>query len=160
MPLLDPGKKAPVFALPDQHGAVHQLKSYIGRPVVLYFYPKDESESCTEQACGFSSALTRFNRCDAAVLGVSVGDVASKKKFSDVAAIRIPLLADMKQTVSETYGVWQEKSMYGKKYMGIVRTTYLIDVNGKIAQRWDNVRVDGHVADVLSSVKSLLTQRV
>lgn len=155
MALIDAGRKAPVFKLPDQDGVVHQLKDYVGRPVVLFFYPKDDSEACTEQACGFTAVLPKLRSSDAVVLGVSVGDVASKRKFADKAGVTIPLLADEDNWVCEKYGVWQEKLMYGKKYMGIVRTTYLIDVNGRVARRWDNVRVEGHAAEVVAAVKAL-----
>jgi thioredoxin-dependent peroxiredoxin len=152
MPLIDPGRKAPAFALKDQHGKVHRLSDYAGRPVVLYFYPKDATPGCTREACDFEAHLPAYGSRQAAVLGVSILDEASKARFANKYGLSFPLLADADHAVAEKYGVWQEKSRYGRTYMGIVRTTYLIGPDGKVAQRWDSVKVDGHaeaVADAL-----------
>jgi thioredoxin-dependent peroxiredoxin len=148
MSLIDPGKKAPAFALKDQHGQTHRLADYAGRPVILYFYPKDDTPGCTKESCEFQAALPGLEPSHAAVLGVSILDETSKAKFAKKHGLTFPLLADADHAVAEKYGVWQEKSRYGRKYMGIARTTYLIGPDGKVAQRWDNVKVDGHVEAV------------
>jgi thioredoxin-dependent peroxiredoxin len=153
MPLIDPGKKAPAFALKDQHGNTHRLSDYSGRPVVLYFYPKDDTPGCTQESCEFEALLPTFKPSTAAVLGVSILDEKSKAKFATKHGLTFPLLADAAHEVAEKYGVWQEKSRYGRKYMGIVRTTYLIGADGKVMQRWDNVKVDGHAQAVAEAVK-------
>jgi thioredoxin-dependent peroxiredoxin len=155
MALLAPGTKAPGFSLPDQSGTMHTLSDYAGRPVVLYFYPKDDTSGCTKQACGFQAALPDFSKVDAAIFGVSILDTKSKAKFASKYDLTFPLLADEDHAVCETYGVWQEKSMYGRKYMGIARVTYLIDATGTIAQRWDAVKVEAHADEVLAAVKDL-----
>jgi peroxiredoxin Q/BCP len=155
MPLIDTGKKAPAFALKDQDGQTHRLSDYAGRPVVLYFYPKDDTPGCTKETCDFQASLPKFTPRKAAVFGVSILDEKSKAKFATKHGITFPLLADADHEVAEKYGVWQEKSLYGRKFMGIARTTYLIGADGKVARRWDNVKVDGHAAAVLDAVKSL-----
>ncbi|MGH9172779.1 MAG: thioredoxin-dependent thiol peroxidase [Vicinamibacterales bacterium] len=155
MPLIGPGRKAPPFALNDQSGTTHKLSDYSGQPVVLYFYPKDDTPGCTKEACDFRDRLSQFKKSNAAVFGVSILDEKSKAKFAKKHAVKFPLLADADHAVAEKYGVWQEKSRYGRKYMGIARTTYLIDRDGKVARRWDNVRVDGHVDDVLAALAGL-----
>ena len=153
MPLIDPGKKAPAFTLKDQHGKVHRLSDYEGRPVILYFYPKDDTSGCTKESCEFQAALPALKQSKAVVLGVSILDEASKAKFAGKYGLTFPLLADADHAVAEKYGVWQEKSNYGRKYMGIARTTYLIGPDGKVAQRWDNVKVTGHVEAVAAALK-------
>jgi peroxiredoxin Q/BCP len=155
MKLIDPGKTAPAFALPDQDGTIHKLSDYAGRPVVLYFYPKDDTPGCTKESCAFQDNLPTFKKSRAAVLGVSVLDSKSKAKFAGKYGLTFPLLADEDHAVMEKYGVWQEKSMYGKKYMGVARTTYLIGADGKVVRRWDGVKVDGHAEEVLAAVESL-----
>lgn len=161
MPLVDEGAAAPDFTLPDQDGTEHALASFRGRPVVLYFYPKDATSGCTTQACDFRDAQPDFEGVDAEILGVSPDGVASHRKFVDAQDLSFTLLADepaekgATPAVCDAYGTWQEKSMYGKKYMGVVRTTYLIDADGNVARRWDKVRVKGHVAAVLEAVKAL-----
>ena len=155
MSLIDPGKKAPAFSLPDQEGTTHSLADYAGQPVVLYFYPKDDTPGCTKESCAFQDNLPKFKKSKAAVLGVSVLNSASKAKFADKYGLKFPLLADEDHGVMEKYGVWQEKSMYGKKYMGVARTTYLIGPDGKVVRRWDGVKVDGHAEDVLAAVQQL-----
>ena len=153
--LVAPGKKAPAFSLKDQHGKVHGLADYAGRPVVLYFYPKDDTSGCTREASAFRDALPRFKASKAVVLGVSILDEASKARFADKYDLNFPLLADPDHTVADRYGVWQRKSLYGRSFMGLVRTTYLIGSDGKIVRRWDKVKVDGHAEEVLEAVKEL-----
>ena len=155
MPLIDPGKKAPAFTLNDQKDTPHRLSEYAGRPVVLYFYPKDDTPGCTVEACEFRDNLPKFKTSKAVVLGVSILDEASKARFAEKHDLNFPLLADADHEVAEKYGVWQEKSQYGRTYMGIVRTTYLIDGDGKVARRWDKVKVDGHAEEVLGAVRDL-----
>jgi peroxiredoxin Q/BCP len=153
--MIEPGKKAPAFSLPDQDGTPHSLADYAGRPVVLYFYPKDDTPGCTKESCAFQDNLPKFKKSKAAVLGMSVLNSASKAKFANKYGLTFPLLADEDHAVMEKYGVWQEKSMYGKKYMGVARTTYLIGADGKVVKRWDGVKVDGHAEDVLAAVQEL-----
>jgi len=155
MSLIDPGKKAPAFSLNDQDHKPHKLSDYTGRPVILYFYPKDDTPGCTKESCDFRDNLRRFSASKAAVLGISILDEDSKAKFAAKYELNFPLLADVNHEVAEKYGVWQEKSNYGRKFMGIVRTTYLIGPDGKVARRWDKVSVTGHVDEVLAAVKEL-----
>lgn len=153
--LIDPGKSAPAFHLADQRGEKHRLSQYKGKWVVLYFYPKDDTSGCTKEACQFRDASADFAGRNAVVLGVSPQDVKSKAKFADKHGLDFPLLADEGSSVCEKYGVWQEKSMYGKKYMGVARTTYLIDPKGKVARRWDKVKVPEHADAVLAAIDEL-----
>src|SRR5215831_12184669 len=155
MALIDPGKKAPAFTLNDQGGKTHRLADYAGRPLVLYFYPKDDTPGCTTEACAFRDNLPQFKKSKAAVLGVSILDEASKARFAAKHGLNFPLLADEDHDVAEKYGVWQKKSLYGRQFMGIARTTFLIGPAGKIVKRWDNVKVDGHAAAVLAAVQGL-----
>jgi peroxiredoxin Q/BCP len=152
MALIDPGKKAPSFTLKDQNGNPHKLSDYEGRPLILYFYPKDDTPGCTKETCEFQAQLPSLKKSKTAVLGISILDEKSKAKFAGKYGITFPLLADADHAVAEKYGVWQEKSRYGRKYMGIARTTYLIGPDGKIVQRWDNVKVDGHVEAVAEAL--------
>ena len=151
MSLIEPGKKAPAFTLKDQAGKTRRLADYEGQPVVLFFYPKDDTPGCTKEACAFQAGLPGFKKNKAAVLGLSILDEASKAKFADKYTLSFPLLADADHAVAEKYGVWQKKSLYGRSFMGIVRTTYLIDGEGRVAKRWDNVKVDGHAEAVLEA---------
>jgi peroxiredoxin Q/BCP len=155
MPLIDAGQKAPAFSLKDQSGKLHKLADYGGRPVILYFYPKDDTPGCTKEACAFQDNLPRFGKSKAVVLGLSVLDEKSKAKFAAKYNLTFPLLADPDHEVIEKYGAWQEKSMYGKKYMGVARITYLIGPDGKVIRRWDGVKVDGHAEEVLEEVASI-----
>jgi peroxiredoxin Q/BCP len=157
------GKKAPAFNLKDQHGASHRLSQYKGQPVVLFFYPKDMTSGCTREACDFQDLGSRFKKLGAVVLGISIMGTKSKLKFAEKEGLSYPLLADDRENdegkpdpeVSAKYGVWVEKSMYGKTYMGIERTTYLIDQDGKVAQCWSKVKVPEHAQEVLDAVKAL-----
>jgi peroxiredoxin Q/BCP len=155
MALIDPGKKAPAFSLVDQNGETHKLSAYLGRAVILYFYPKDDTPGCTQETCEFQAALPDLKKSKTVVLGVSILDEKSKAKFAKKHGITFPLLADADHEVAEKYGVWQEKARYGRKYMGIVRTTYLIDPEGKVAKRWDKVKVDDHAAEAAAAAAGL-----
>ena len=155
MSLIDAGKKAPAFRLNDQNGTTHSLADYAGKPVVLYFYPKDDTPGCTTESCAFQSLLPDLKKSKAAVLGVSILDEKSNAKFATKHGLTFPLLADADHAVAEKYGVWQQKMRYGRKYMGIVRTTFLIGPDGKVARRWDKVSVDGHAEEVATAVKDL-----
>jgi peroxiredoxin Q/BCP len=157
MPLIDPGQKAPAFSLKDQHGALRRLADFAGHPLVIYFYPKDDTPGCTKESCDFRDNLSRFSRGKAAVVGISILDEASKERFASKHGLTFPLLADADHAVAERYGTWQKKSRYGRSYMGIARTTYLIDAKGKVRKRWDNVKVDGHAEAVLAEVDVLRT---
>ena len=149
------GKKAPAFTLKDQSGQTHRLADYAGRPLVLYFYPKDDTPGCTKEACAFRDQLPGFKTNKAVVLGVSILDEASKGRFAGKYDLTFPLLADADHQVADKYGAWQERSLYGRKFMGVARTTYLIGGDGKVARRWDNVKVDKHVDEVLAEVETL-----
>lgn len=155
MPLIEPGTNAPAFMLKDQSGKTHRLADYAGRPLVLYFYPKDDTPGCTKQACAFRDNLPGFQAGTAAILGVSVLDEASKSRFAAKYDLNFPLLADANHEVADQYGAWQQRSLYGRKFMGVARTTYLIGKDGKVARRWDNVKVDKHVDEVLAAVEAL-----
>ncbi|MEM6854080.1 MAG: thioredoxin-dependent thiol peroxidase [Planctomycetota bacterium] len=150
--LVEIGKTAPAFNLKDQEDQGHRLSTYKGKWVVLYFYPKDSTPGCTKEACAFRDAAKDLQKAGAVVFGVSPDDVKSHAKFAEKQSLNFPLLADPDQAICTKYGVWQEKSMYGKKYMGAVRTTYLIDPKGKVAHRWDKVKVPGHVEAVLETL--------
>ena len=152
MPLIEPGTKAPAFTLKDQDGKTHKLSDYEGRPVVLYFYPKDDTPGCTAEACAFRDNLPRFKTGKVAVLGISILDEASKAKFAAKYDLNFPLLADPDHEVADKYGAWQERSMYGRTFMGVARVTYLVGADGKVARRWDKVKVDGHAEEVLDAV--------
>lgn len=157
--MIEPGKKAPAFTLQDQHGATHKLSQYAGHPVILYFYPKDDTPGCTTESCDFQARLPKFAKAGGAVvLGVSILDEKSKAKFANKHGLTFPLLADAEHTVAEKYGVWQEKMRYGRKYMGIVRTTYLVGPDGTVARRWDKVKVEGHAGEVAAAVKEARSQ--
>ena len=155
MALIEPGRPAPAFTLKDQAGTTHRLSQHRGSPVVLYFYPKDDTPGCTTETCDFRDRLPLFTSLDAAVFGISILDEKSKARFAAKHSVTFPLLADADHATAERYGVWQEKSRYGRTYMGIVRTTFLIDRDGRVARRWDNVKVDGHADEVLASARDL-----
>ena len=155
MPLVDPGRKAPAFTLTDQHGRTHRLADYAGRPVVLYFYPKDDTPGCTKEACAFRDNLPRFSTSEAVVLGVSGQGGASKARFAGKYGLTFPLLADENYEIAEKYGVWQKKLLYGRTFMGLSRTTYFIGPDGKVLKRWDKVKVNGHAAEVLKEIENL-----
>jgi len=151
MALLDVGDKAPAFRTTDQDGEEVALRDFKGKKVVLYFYPKDDTPGCTTEACSFRDGWSRLRRKGIAVLGVSVDDEKSHRKFADKFSLPFPLLADTGKEIVKAYGVWGEKSMYGRKYMGTHRVTYLIDEKGKIAAVWPKVKPDGHADEVLAA---------
>ena len=149
------GKAAPDFTLPTDGGGKVKLKELRGQNVVLYFYPKDDTTGCTAEACGFRDALPKFGKLKATVIGISRDSVASHDKFKKKYKLPFALASDDQGKVTEKYGVWVEKSLYGRKYMGIERATFLIDAKGVVRQEWRKVRVPGHVADVLKAVQAL-----
>lgn len=151
------GAKAPDFSLPDEAGETVRLSNLKGRPVVVYFYPKDDTAGCTAEAKDFSLLAGDFARAGAVLVGVSPDSAASHAKFKSKHGLAVRLLSDEQKTAAEAYGVWVEKSMYGRKYMGVERATFLIDAKGKIAKSWRNVRVPGHADEVLAAVKGLKT---
>ncbi len=146
--LIDEGRAAAAFTLEDSLGETHRLGDYRGKWVVLYFYPRDNTPGCTVQACGFRDRYETLQGMGAEVLGVSPDDGKSHGRFIDKYGLPFPLLVDPGNKVAGKYGVWREKSLFGKKYMGIVRTTYLIGPTGKVVRRWDKVKVSGHVGEV------------
>lgn len=149
------GKTAPNFALQDQAGKEHRLPDYRGSWVILYFYPRDNTPGCTTEACDFRDTSEAIKEQHAAVLGISPDDQASHARFANAKSLNFPILSDTDQATCTAYGVWQEKKNFGKTYMGVVRTTYLIDPKGNIAHRWDRVRVANHAAAVLSKLREL-----
>lgn len=155
MSVIPNAEAAPDFELSADGDSKIRLSDLKGRKVVLYFYPKDDTKSCTAEAIDFSASQAAFDSAGAAVIGISPDSVQSHDKFKAKYDLSIRLASDEAREVLEAYGVWQEKSMYGKKYMGVARTTYLIDANGKVARVWENVRVKGHVAEVLAAAQAL-----
>ena len=149
------GKKAPAFTLPASTGKKIALRDLAGKIVVVYFYPRDNTPGCTTQANGFQAEFAKFKRLGSTILGVSKDSIESHCKFSDKYGLKFPLLTDEKGTVLEKYGAWGEKNNYGKKYMGIIRSTVVIGPNGKVYRHWPKVRVKGHVAEVLETVREL-----
>jgi peroxiredoxin Q/BCP len=147
------GDKAPEFSVKDQHGNPVTLKSLKGKQVVLYFYPKDDTPGCTKEACGFRDSLSAIKKAGAVVLGVSLDGEKSHQKFIEKFGLTFPLLCDEDMAVSKAYGVYKEKSMYGKKYWGIERSTFVIDGSGKLKAIFPKVKVDGHVEEVLEALK-------
>lgn len=149
------GSPAPNFKLPDQNGKTIELKSLSGRPVVLYFYPKDDTSGCTAEAKDFSCLAGDFKAAGADIVGISPDGAESHMKFIAKHDLAVRLAADEEKTAARAYGVWVEKSMYGKKYMGVERSTFLIDKTGRIAQSWRKVKVPGHAEEVLAAVRAL-----
>ncbi|PWC54616.1 thioredoxin-dependent thiol peroxidase [Azospirillum sp. TSO22-1] len=152
---VEAGTPAPDFTMPTDGGGSVTLSALRGKPVVLYFYPKDDTSGCTAQACGFRDQLPDFQGVDATVIGVSKDSVASHDKFKAKYSLPFTLASDKEAGVAETYGVWVEKSMYGRKYMGMERATVLIDKDGVVRKVWRKVKVPGHVKEVLEAVKGL-----
>ena len=151
----DVNDPSPDFTLPRDGGESVSLSDLKGSAVVLFFYPRDDTSGCTKESIGFSEALDDFTAAGAKVFGISKDSVVSHEKFITKRALTVPLLSDENDSVCEAYDVWKEKSMYGKKFMGIERSTFLIDAEGKIAQVWRKVKVPGHVDAVLEAVKAL-----
>jgi len=150
---LEPGAKAPPFSLPRDGGGTVSLADFAGRKLVLYFYPKADTPGCTKEAIDFSRLTSAFGKAGADILGVSADPVAAQDKFKTKHKLGIALASDEKHRMLEAYGVWQEKSMYGRKFMGVVRTTVLIGPDQRIARVWPKVSVEGHAEEVLASAK-------
>ncbi len=148
------GKKAPAFSLPSDSSEVVKLSDFVGKYVVLYFYPKDMTPGCTQESCEFGESHSALKKLGAVVLGASKDSVASHQKFRDKHALPFELLSDVDGKLCEKYGVWKEKSLYGRKYMGIERSTFLIGPDGKILKVWQPVKVTGHVEAVTEALKS------
>ena len=155
MPAMEVGTLAPDFALPDQEGRTHRLSDYRGRWVVLYFYPKDDTPGCTKEACGFRDQMGSLKALDAVVLGVSADDVESHKRFAEKYGLNFPLLADPERKVIGAYGAWGTKNLYGKEVEGVLRQTFLIDPEGRIAKVWRKVSPEGHALEVAEALKAL-----
>jgi peroxiredoxin Q/BCP len=149
------GKKAPDFTAPTDGGKKLKLSELRGKPVVLYFYPKDDTPGCTTEACNFRDAAPDFKKLKAQVIGVSKDSVARHDKFKAKYDLNFPLVADEDGKICEKYGTWIEKSLYGRKYMGIERATFLIDKEGVVRQIWNKVKVNGHVDEVREALKAL-----
>lgn len=152
---IEPGSPAPLFSLPSDDGKTVKLKDLRGQVVLLYFYPKDDTPGCTREACAFRDRQAELKKLGVQVLGVSPDGVASHAKFRDKFSLNFPLLADEDHAVADTYGAWREKNMYGKKSLGVQRSTFLIDAQGQVAHVWKRVQVDGHDEQVLAAVKQL-----
>ena len=152
---LDVGDKAPTFTLPTDGGGDISLKDLKGETVILYFYPKDDTSGCTAEACAFRDALPDFSKVNATVIGVSKDPVKKHDKFKNKYDLTFPLASDEDGKVCDAYGTWVEKSMYGRKYMGIDRSTFLIDGNGVIRAIWRKVKVPGHIDEVLKATQAL-----
>jgi peroxiredoxin Q/BCP len=153
--MIEAGSAAPDFALPDAAGNTVKLSALRGQPVVVYFYPKDDTSGCTAEAKDFTCLADAFKKAGTEVLGISPDRPASHRKFQGKHDLGLRLLSDEDKTTVEAYGVWVEKSMYGRRYMGVERSTFLIDKFGKVARAWRNVRVPGHAEDVLEAVQAL-----
>ena len=150
--MLKVGDPAPHFTAPSDSGQNLSLKDFRGKKVILYFYPKDNTPGCTQQACDFRDAMGRLRSNGVAVLGVSPDSVASHQKFKQKHSLPFPLIVDEDHRIAQSYGVWQEKSLYGRKFRGIVRSTFVIDEKGKIAEVYEKVKVNGHVESLIETV--------
>lgn len=153
--MVQDGTKAPDFQLPDAQGKTLSLSALKGHPVVVYFYPKDDTSGCTAEAKGFSCLIDDFKKAGAEVIGISPDSPESHAKFQDKYDLGVRLLSDQERKAAEAYGVWVEKSMYGRKYMGVERSTFLVDSDGTIARSWRKVKVPGHAEEVLAAAKAL-----
>lgn len=150
---LNIGDKAPSFDYPTDNDGKASLDDYKGKKLVIYFYPKDDTPGCTKESCAFNENLTQLNKLNVDIVGVSKCSVKKHNKFKEKYGLQFPLLSDENGTMCEDYGVWTEKSMYGKKYMGIERSTFLIDENGVIEKIWPQVKVAGHVDEIIEYLK-------
>jgi peroxiredoxin Q/BCP len=156
MPDLKVGEKAPEFTLPTGEGSTISLKELRGKKVVLYFYPKDDTSGCTKEACSFRDKIKVLEKKGTVVIGVSVDNPESHKKFAAKYKLPFTLASDEKKELVRKYGVWKEKNMYGRKYMGTERTTFVIDTEGRIARIFSKVKVDGHVDEVLDAIERVV----
>ena len=154
MAKLEAGDKAPAFTLPDQDGQKVSLKDFAGQPVVVYFYPADDTPGCTKEACQFNDNLRAFTKAEVVVIGISPDGADKHVKFRTKYGLKFPLLSDADHKVMEKYGAYGEKTLYGKKTVGVIRSTFLIGADGKIARAWHHVRADGHAEKVLAEVNA------
>jgi peroxiredoxin Q/BCP len=152
VPRLEPGDPAPPFSLPDQDGRTVSLADFAGRRVIVYFNSADDTPGCTKEACRFNDNVATFATADVAVVGISRDDASRHTGFREKYGLRFPLLTDADHSVTERYGAWGEKTMYGRKTVGVIRSTFLVDEDGKVAKAWYNVRADGHAAKVLAEL--------
>lgn len=148
--------KAPNFNLPDQDGNIHKLEDYKGKWLILYFYPKDDTPGCTTEACNFRDASEEYKNLGVSIIGISKDNTKSHKKFAEKYKLNFPLLADESGKTIESYGAWGEKSMFGKKYMGILRNTYLINPKGEIQKEYKGVKPEVHNEEILNDLKTLI----
>ncbi len=153
---VEPGSPAPKFTLPSTDGGKVRLADLRGTPVVLYFYPKDDTPGCTKEACAFRDRSDDIRALGAVIFGISPDDLDSHRAFAEKYHLNFPLLADTKHTVAEKYGAWREKNRYGKKFMGIQRSTFIIDAKGRVAKVWKAVKVDGHDEKVLEALRDIV----
>ena len=151
---LEAGDKAPAFTLPDQDAKLVSLKDFAGQPVVVYFYPADDTPGCTKEACQFNDNLRAFTKAEVVVIGISPDGAEKHVKFRTKYGLKFPLLTDTDHKVMEKYGAYGEKTLYGKKTVGVIRSTFLIGADGKIARAWHHVRADGHAEKVLAEVNA------
>jgi len=149
---LGPGDKAPAFTLPDQDGTKVSLRDFVGKPVVVYFYPADDTPGCTKEACQFNDNLRAFSRAGVAVLGISPDGAEKHVAFRKKYGLGFPLLSDTGHAVMERYGAWGEKTLYGKKSVGVIRSTFLVGADGKVQRAWYHVKADGHAEKVLAEL--------
>lgn len=152
---LTEGSPAPDFSMPATNGRVVSRAELIGKPFVLYFYPRADTPGCTKEACAFQSGLPDFSKLGVTIIGVSKDSMKALEKFAEKFTLTFPLASDPEAKVIDAYGAWQEKSMYGKKYMGIERSTVLVDAKGIVARHWPKVKIEGHAEEVLKAVKAL-----
>jgi thioredoxin-dependent peroxiredoxin len=150
MAQLEPGAQAPSFSLPDQDGNTVSLDDFKGGKVIVYFYPKDDTPGCTKEACQFNDNLHGFQRAGVPVVGISADDAASHRAFREKYGLRFPLLSDLDHQVMDAYGAWGEKKLYGRTTVGVLRSTFLIDEQGRVQHAWYNVKADGHAEKVLA----------
>src|SRR5271167_2434284 len=155
MPKLEAGATAPAFTLPDQDGKPVKLSDFKGQRVIVYFYPADDTPGCTKEACQFNDNLRAFSRAEVAVVGISPDGAEKHKRFAKKYALKFPLLSDPTHATMEKYGAWGEKTLYGKKSVGVIRSTFLIDEKGKVARAWYSVKADGHADKVLEAARAL-----
>jgi thioredoxin-dependent peroxiredoxin len=154
MATLDEGAQAPTFTLPDQDGNPVSLDDFKGARVLVYFYPADDTPGCTKEACQFNDNLAGFQAAGVPVIGISPDDAASHQRFRNKYGLRFPLLTDADHTVMDAWGAWGEKTSYGRKSVGVLRSTFLLDEDGRVERAWHNVKADGHAASVLSQLQS------
>ena len=153
MGTLAAGDKAPAFTLPDQDGKPVSLKDFKGAPVVVYFYPRDDTPGCTKEACQFNDNLRAFKKAKVAVVGISADSADKHKAFRSKYGLKFPLLTDADHKIGAAYGAWGEKTLYGKKSIGVIRSTFLVGPDGKVVRPWYHVKADGHAAKVLDEIE-------